>query len=66
MTLLELILPLTMNLPFVRAMLLPTVPSVDLQSALPTVAVVHRALLPTRELTSQTETSDSRPTLTVH
>lgn len=66
MTLMELILPLTINLPFVRAMFLPIVPFVDLQNALPTVVVVHRALLPTRELTPQTEKRDSRPTLTLH
>ena len=46
-----------MDLPFLYIMLLPKLPSVDRQNALPTVMVVHTLLLLTKELTAQARSS---------
>lgn len=52
-----------MDLLFLHIMLLPRLPFMDFQNVLSTVMVFYTVLLLTRELSSQPEKYDSRPTI---
>ena len=63
-SLLEWVLILVLHLPFLPAILLSNLPSVELQNAASTVMAFYTVLLLTKELTSQPKECDSGPMIT--